>query len=77
MTTKRVLLISFCMFVCLMGFAQSNIPLTPESPIGGGGGKSQTLIPTIALDGSVLTIDFPEATASQIIISDQSTNAVV
>ena len=77
MTTKRILLISFCVFVCFMGFAQSNIPLTPESPIGGGGGKNQTLVPTVTLDGLTLTIDFPEAAASGVIISDQSTSAVV
>jgi hypothetical protein len=34
-------------------------------------------MPTAILNGSVLTIDFSEPTASQVIISDQSTNAVV
>jgi len=37
MTIKRFLLVSFCVFVCLMGFAQSDIPMSPEFPIGGGG----------------------------------------
>lgn len=77
MITKKFFLMAFYALVCSLGYAQSNIPLTPEFPIGGGGEKTQTLIPTVTIDGSVLTIDFPEATASQVIISDQNTNAVV
>lgn len=64
-----VLSISICVL------AQTNVPIT-QDPEGGDGGKS-IIVPTVSLDGSVLTINFPEATASQVIISDQSTNAVV
>ena len=39
--------------------------------------KNPILCPSVTLDGSVLTIGFPEATASQVVISDQNTNAVV
>ena len=69
-----VLSFSFCVYAQSSG----NVPITqdPEN-IGGDGGKSLENVPTVTLDDSVLTIDFSEATASQVIISDQSTNAVV
>lgn len=39
--------------------------------------KSIILVPTATLDGTVLTFDFPEATVSQVIISEQNTNAIL
>ena len=71
--------------ICVLGFsfcvfAQSsaNIPITqdPEN-IGGDGGKPMTNVPVVTFDGSILTISFPTATASQVVIKNQDTNAVV
>ena len=39
--------------------------------------KTIIVCPTATLDGTVLTFDFPEATVSQVIISDQNTNAIL
>lgn len=78
---KKVAIVSV-LFLSVWGisFAQmgnGNIILEPVDSLSQGGPRSFVEIPTASLDGSVLTIDFPEATASQIIISDQNTNAVV
>jgi len=78
---KKVLFICV-LFLSVWGnaFAQtgnSNIRLEPLDSLNFGDPRSIIELPTVTLDGSVLTIGFPEATASQVIISDQSTNAVV
>ena len=77
MITKKFFLMAFYALVCSLGYAQSDIPMSPEFPIGGGGEKTQTLVPIVTLDGSILTIDFPEATSSQVVISDQQANLIV
>ena len=74
MVAKKSFLVTLCAFVCLTGFAQSNIPLNTDPPVGGG--KTQT-IPTATLDGTILTIDFSEATASQVVIRSQVSNQIV
>ena len=78
---KKVAIISV-LFLSVWGnaFAQtgnSNIRFEPLDSIGNEGPRSFIEIPIATLDGLVLTIDFSEATTSQVIISDQSTNAVV
>lgn len=78
---KKVAIVSV-LFLSVWGisFAQmgnGNIILEPVDSLSQGGPRSFVEIPTASLDGSVLTIDFPEATASQVIVSDQNTNAVV
>lgn len=78
---KKVLFICV-LFLSVWGnaFAQtgnSNIRLEPLDSLYYGDPRSIIEMPTAILNGSVLTIGFPEATASQVIISDQSTNAVV
>ncbi len=39
--------------------------------------RSIILCPTATLNGAELTFNFPEATVSQVIISDQNTNAIL
>ena len=39
--------------------------------------RSLTQLPTASIDGQVLTIEFSEATASQVIVKGQSTQVVV
>ncbi|MBR3022519.1 MAG: DUF3244 domain-containing protein [Bacteroidaceae bacterium] len=78
---KKVAIVSV-LFLSVWGisFAQmgnGNIILEPVDSLSQGGPRSFVEIPTASLDGSVLTIDLPEATASQVIVSDQNTNAVV
>lgn len=78
---KRVIFICI-LFLSVWGisFAQtgnSNIKLEPVDSIGYIEPRFVIEMPTAILNGSVLTIDFSEPTASQVIISDQNTNAVV
>jgi Protein of unknown function (DUF3244). len=79
---KKVLFICCVFLVSVWGnaFAQTGngtILLEPVDSLSQGGPRSFVEIPTASLDGSVLTIDFSEATASQVVVSDQNTNAVV
>ena len=59
--------------------AQGNngVLIQPTDSILGGGPRSILELPNVALDGLVLTIDFPTTTLSQVIISDHFTNTVV
>ena len=78
---KKTIFLSV-LFLSVWGYAfaqtgNGGIRLEPLDSIGNEGPRSFIELPTATLDGLVLTIDFPTSTASQVIISDQNTNAVV
>lgn len=75
---KKVAIISV-LFLCVSNlFGQSgNTMIQFTDSTLHGGPRSVIEMPTAFLNGLVLTIDFQEATVSQVIISDQNTNAVV
>ena len=60
-------------------YAQStNVPLGAENPQDPNGGKRSILVePEAALDGTIIVIDYPMPTVSQVIIRDAETDAVV
>ncbi len=75
------------MLITLMGvmFAGFSLCAAPrpihvvKKPADGKGkeGRSLVLLPTASIDGQVLTIEFSEATASQITVISQGTQVVV
>lgn len=75
---KKVAIISVLFLFVGNLFGQSgNSMIELTDTIIQGKPRSFVEMPTAFLNSLVLTIDFPEATTSQIIISDQNTNAVV
>lgn len=77
---KIVFLLGF-LFLLIGNVCAQEIPIIledPDGPIGTDNPRSGTLLePFATLNNKVLTLQFPVSTVSQVIISDQNTNAVV
>ena len=77
-TFIKALLAAFLLHFSILSFGQSGIPILPEpTPPGGLGGRSIVDVPSVSLDGTVLTISFPSDTLSQVVIINQSTSQTV
>ena len=77
-TFIKALLAAFLLHFSILSFAQSGIPILPEpTPPGGIGGRSIVDVPSVSLDGTVLTISFPSDTLSQVVIIDQRSSQTV
>ena len=56
----------------------TNVPLGAENPQDPTGGKRSILVePEVTLDGTIITINYPLSTTSQVIIRDADTGTVV
>ncbi|MBR4337860.1 MAG: DUF3244 domain-containing protein [Bacteroidaceae bacterium] len=79
MKNKFCLVFSLLLIVSGSVWAQKpkDIPLTVNPDDTLSVPKSIIICPTATLDGTILTFDFPEATVSQVIISDPNTNAIL
>ena len=71
---KLFLLVVLCLFAFSLYADKKSITLSPPKPRPG---KSIVQTPTASIDGQVLTIEFSEATASQITVISQGTQVVV
>lgn len=72
---KKVFMLLALLCCTLSGFAEKKpIELTREKQPHG---RSEIKLPTACIDGLVLTIEFSEATASQITVISQGTQVVV
>lgn len=72
---KKVFMFLVLLSCTLSGFAEETpIQLKKEKRPHG---RSEVLLPTASIDGQVLTIEFCEATASQVAVKGQSTQVVV
>lgn len=74
----RLLSIIALLFISFDVCAYNDIPLKDEDdPIQSLGGKSSLVEPTALSDGAELTLSYPLATESQVILIDQSTQSTV
>jgi len=77
---KIVFLLGF-LFLLIGNVCAQEIPIIledPDGPIGTDNPRSGTLLePFATLNNKVLTLQFPVSTVSQVIISDQNTNAIL
>lgn len=72
---KKVFMLLVLLSCTLSGFAEKTpIELTKKKDPHK---RSVVQLPTASIDGQVLTIEFSEATASQVIVKGQSTQVVV
>ena len=78
---KLLFLLGMCVMSVSTAFSQNEqeIELRKEAEIGepDGGRSLEENVPTATLYSSVLTICFPEATSSQVVITDSQTYTVV
>lgn len=72
---KKVFMLLALLCCTLSGFAEKKtIELEKKKRPHG---RSEVLLPTASIDGQVLTIEFTEATTSQVIVKGQSAQVVV
>ena len=76
MKTKCIFLMTLCAFVCMLGYSRTNIPLSTEIPIGGGGARTPVPSPTAYLDGDEVQVLFSVAAPLTITISGQAGNCL-
>ena len=76
MKTKCIFLMTLCAFVCMLGYSRTNIPLSTEIPIGGGGARTPVPSPTAYLDGDEVQVLLSVAAPLTITISGQAGNCL-
>lgn len=72
---KKVFMLLALLGCTLSGFAEKKFIQLEEKKRPHG--RSEVLLPTASIDGQVLTIEFCEATVSQVTVKGQSTQVVV
>ena len=76
MKTKCIFLMTLCAFVCMLGYSRTNIPLSTEIPIGGGGARTPVPSPTAYLDDDEVQVLLSVAAPLTITVCGQAGNCL-